>query len=102
MFKDNKFTVMAGGKEIICDVLFTFQSQETGKHYMAFTDHSKDREGNPSVFYATYDPDAEDISLTPIQSQQEWMMVRELMNGMMESTMEQIQKRMNSVRQEME
>ena len=45
-FQDNKFTVMAGGKEVICDILFRFQSQETGKHYMAFTDHSKDRSGN--------------------------------------------------------
>lgn len=102
MFKDNKFTVMAGGQEVICDVLFTFQSQETGKHYMAFTDHSKDRSGNPSVFYATYDPDAADISLAPIQSQQEWMMVRELMNGLMDDTMDTIQKKLDSVRQEMQ
>ena len=87
MFKDNKFTVMAGGKEVVCDVLFTFQSQETGKHYMAFTDHSKDRNGNSSVFYATYDPDAADISLAPIQSEQEWRMVRDLMNGLQEDTL---------------
>ena len=31
MFKDNKFAVMAGGKEIVCDVLFTHHSEQTGK-----------------------------------------------------------------------
>lgn len=99
MFKDNKFTVMAGGKEVICDVLFTFQSQETGKHYMAFTDHSKDRSGNPSVFYATYNPDAEDISLAPIQSEQEWRMVRDLMNGLQEDAVNEMRQKLMQAHQ---
>lgn len=94
MFKDNKFTVMAGGKEVICDVLFTFHSQETNKDYMAFTDHSKDRSGNPSVFYATYDPNASDISLAPIQSQQEWVMVRDMMNALQEDAMNEMRQKL--------
>ena len=98
-FQDNKFTVMAGGKEVVCDILFTFQSKETGKHYMAFTDHSKDREGNPSVFYATYDPDAEDISLAPIQSQQEWMMVRDMMQTLQEDAMNEMRKKLMEAHQ---
>lgn len=98
-FANNQFSVMAGGKEVVCDILFQFQSQETGKHYMAFTDHSKDREGNPSVFYATYDPDAEDISLAPIQSQQEWVMVRELMQGLQEDAMNEMRKKLMEAHQ---
>lgn len=98
-FQDNKFSVMAGGKEIVCDILFKFQSKETGKHYMAFTDHSKDREGNPSVFYATYDPDAEDISLAPIRSQQEWMMVRDMMQALQEDAMNEMRKKLMEAHQ---
>lgn len=101
-FQDNKFSVMAGGKEIVCDILFRFHSQETDKHYMAFTDHSKDRSGNPSVFYATYDPDAEDISLAPIQSQQEWMMVRDLMKGLSEDTENTLREKLMQARQDAE
>ena len=93
-FQDNKFSVMAGGKEIVCDILFKCQSQETGKYYMAFTDHSKDREGNPSVFYATYDPDAEDISLAPIETEQEWMMVRDLMKGLQEDALNEMKQKL--------
>lgn len=89
-FKDNKFAVMAGGKEIVCDILFTFHSQETGKHYMSFTDHSKDRNGNVNVFYATYNPDSENVDLVPIQTQQEWTMMRELMSGLGEDAQKEL------------
>lgn len=99
-FQDNKFSVMAGGREVVCDILFKFQSKETGKHYMAFTDHSKDRSGNPSVFYATYDPDAEDISLAPIQSQQEWLMVRDMMNALQEDAMNEMRQKLMQAHQD--
>ena len=83
-FANNKFSVMAGGKEIVCDILFRFHSDQTGKDYMAFTDHSKAKDGSVSVFYATYDPNAENIDLAPLQTEQEWFMVREIFQGMQE------------------
>ena len=84
MFKDNKFAVMAGNKEIVCDVLFTHHSEQTGKDYVAFTDHSKAPDGSASVFYATYDPNAESIDLAPIQTQSEWVMLREMFEQIQE------------------
>ena len=84
MFKDNKFAVMAGTKEIVCDVLFTYHSEQTGKDYVAFTDHSKAPDGSASVFYATYDPNAESIDLAPIQTQSEWIMLREMFEQIQE------------------
>ena len=84
MFKDNKFAVMAGSKEIVCDVLFTHHSEQTGKDYVAFTDHSKAPDGSASVFYATYDPNAESIDLAPIQTQNEWVMLREMFEQIQE------------------
>ena len=84
MFKDNKFAVMAGSKEIVCDVLFTYHSEQTGKDYVAFTDHSKAPDGSASVFYATYDPNAESIDLVPIQTQGEWTMLREMFEQIQE------------------
>lgn len=98
-FANNKFSVMAGGREVVCDILFKFQSKETGKHYMAFTDHSKDRDGNPSVFYATYDPEAEDISLAPIQSEQEWVMVRDMMNALQEEALNEMRQKLMEAHQ---
>ena len=34
------------GKEIECEVLFTFESDETKKNYMVYTDNTLDEEGN--------------------------------------------------------
>ena len=30
------------GKEIVCDILFTFDSDETKKSYIVYTDNSRD------------------------------------------------------------
>ena len=89
-FANNKFSVMAGGKEIVCDILFRFHSQQTGKDYMAFTDHSKAPDGSASVFYATYDPDAENIDLAPIQTQSEWIMMREMFEQIQEDAAREV------------
>ena len=94
MFENNKFTVKAGDKEIVCDVLFTYHSPETGKDYMAFTDQTKDRAGNVNVFYATFDPNAEEMAMAPIETQAEWTMVRDLMNGWSQNVKEQITQQM--------
>ena len=89
-FANNKFSVMAGGKEIVCDVLFTHHSELTGKDYVAFTDHSKAPDGSASVFYATYDPNAESIDLVPIQTEQEWMMMREMFEQIQEDAAREV------------
>ena len=34
------------GKEKECEVLFTFESEETNKNYMVYTDHTQDEAGN--------------------------------------------------------
>ena len=37
------------GQEVECEVLFTFESDETGKNYMVYTDNTVDEEGNTKV-----------------------------------------------------
>ena len=31
------------GEEVVCDILFTFDSEETKKSYIVYTDNSKDK-----------------------------------------------------------
>ena len=43
MENNNTFKVINDeGKEIVCDILFTFDSEETKKSYIVYTDNSKD------------------------------------------------------------
>lgn len=67
------------GKEVTCEVLFTFGSDTTGKDYMVYTDHSEDENGNTKVYASSYDPDDPESDLTPIESDVEWYVVRSIL-----------------------
>ncbi len=72
------------GEEVECQVLFTFDSKETNKSYIAYTDNSKDENGNVQVFASTYDPTGEDSKLEPIQTEKEWKIVETILNTIQE------------------
>ena len=72
------------GKEVECEVLFTFESDETKKNYMVYTDNTKDSEGNIKVYASIYDPDKPESELQPIESDKEWKII--------ETILEEIQK----------
>lgn len=76
------------GKEIECEVLFTFESDETKKNYIVYTDNSVDEEGNVRVFASIYNPDEPETKLLPIESDKEWKII--------ETILEELQNEANS------
>ena len=72
------------GEELVCDVLFTFDSDETNLSYICYTDMVKDKDGNTMVYAGTYDPTGEDNTIKSIQTDKEW--------GIIQATLEQIVK----------
>ncbi len=87
MDKKNKFTVIdKNGKEVECEVLFTFDSEETGKNYIVYTDNTKDVNGNVRVFASIYDPSKEDSELLPIKSQKEWKIIETILESIQEES----------------
>ena len=70
--KKNTFTIVNDeGKELECDVLFTFDSDETKKSYIVYTDNTTDESGSTRVYASIYDATGADKSLKPIESEQE-------------------------------
>ena len=69
------------GNEIIYDVLFTFESDETNKNYIVYTDNSKDEEGNIQVYASIYDPTGKDLNLYPIETDEEWQELSNILNS---------------------
>lgn len=87
MEQKNIFTVLnAEGKEIICEVLFTFDSEETNKSYMVYTDNTTDDEGNIKVYASIYNPQAENTELLPIETDREWKIVETILESIQEET----------------
>ena len=74
------FTVMNDeGKEVECEVLFTFESDETKKNYIVYTDNTKDDEGNTKVYASIYNPDEDQTKLMPIESEKEWKIIETIL-----------------------
>lgn len=67
------------GKEIECEVLFTFESDETGKNYIVYTDNTVDDDGNTMVYASIYDPDVDETKLTPIETDEEWRVIEKIL-----------------------
>ena len=84
------------GEEVMCDVLFTFDSEETKKSYIVYTDNSKDEQGNIQVFASIYDPKEEDQKLEPITTEKEWKVIETILNTLQEEIKKKIDGTANS------
>lgn len=67
------------GKEVECEVLFTFESEETGKNYIVYTDNTSDEEGNTKVYASIYNPDEDETKLLPIETDKEWRIIETIL-----------------------
>ncbi len=76
------------GKEVECEVLFTFESEETKKNYIVYTDNTTDEEGNTKVYASIYNPDEAETKLLPIETDKEWKII--------ETILEEIQSEANN------
>ncbi len=67
------------GNEVECEVLFTFESDETKKNYMVYTDNTTDESGNIRVYASIYNPDKPESELIPIESEAEWKIIETIL-----------------------
>ena len=89
MNKENTFTVIDDeGKEVVCEVLFTFESDETKKNYIVYTDNTLDSEGNVKVYASISEPEKENMELIPIESEREWKIVETILDSIQEENRE--------------
>lgn len=85
MDNKGKFTITnEEGKELECEVLFTFDSDEFKKSYIVFTDGTLDDNDNIKVYANTYDPSGEDINLGVIENDEEWKVIENLLASLQE------------------
>ena len=87
MNEENTFKIVdAEGKERVCEVLFTFESDETKKNYIVYTDNTKDHEGNVRVYASIYKVNKEKTELEPIETEREWKIVETILNSIQEES----------------
>ena len=92
MAKDGKLVIKNDKGEVMqCDVLFTFDSDETGKSYIAYTDNTKDENGNIKVYANIYDPNGESLKLEPITTDKEWKAINNILISVQEKVREVVE-----------
>ena len=74
------------GKEVECEVLFTFESEETKKNYIVYTDNTTDEEGNTKVYASIYNPNEEETKLLPIETEKEWKIIETILEEIQSET----------------
>lgn len=83
--KKNSFSMIdENGKEIVYDVLFTFESDETGKNYIVYTDNNRDEAGNIEVYASIYDPENPNSKLEAITTDKEWKVIETILETLQE------------------
>ena len=78
------------GKEVECEVLFTFESDETKKNYMVYTDNTTDEQGNTKVYASIYEPNQESTVLQPIGTEKEWKIIETILSELQAEAREQV------------
>ena len=87
MNEKQKFVVLdEKGKEIECEPLFTFESEETKKQYIVYTDNSLDKDGNVRVFASIYKITDKGKELLPIKSDKEWKVIETILESIQEES----------------
>ena len=74
------------GTEVECDILASFDCQDTGKTYVIYTDNENDENGNTQLFASIWDDSEEVPKLLEIESEEEWQMVDELLDRMIDAS----------------
>lgn len=83
---EGKFTILNDeGKEEEYDVLFTFESEETGKNYIVYTDNTLDDEGNTEVYASVFDPTGKNSKLQPVETDKEWKIIETILSEIQDS-----------------
>ena len=72
------------GNEVICDILCTFDSEETKKSYIVYTDNTKNEDGKVQVYASIYDPNDKEMKLEEIKSEKEWKVIETILQTLQE------------------
>ena len=76
---EEKIIIQKNGREIECDILFTFDSEDTDKAYIGYTDNSINENGRKNIYVSAYDPVMGYGTLEDIETEEEMAMINDVL-----------------------
>jgi uncharacterized protein YrzB (UPF0473 family) len=93
---EHQITVIdENGDEQLCEVLFTFESEDFGKSYVLYYPvGANDDEEEVEIHASSFAPseNGEDGELEPIETEEEWDLVEEMLNTFLDEEEEEEEK----------
>ena len=77
--ENDKITIEKDGKEVNCDILFTFDCDDTNKSYVGYSDNTIGDDGRKTVYVSSYNPTNEEIVLEDIDDPDELSMIQDVL-----------------------
>ena len=77
--ENEKIRLEVKGKEVEYDVLFTFDSEDTLKSYVGYTDHSIAANGRKNIYVSSYDPLSTEKVLEEVTDERELSMINDVL-----------------------
>lgn len=71
-------------------VLITLESEENNKSYIVFSDLEKNKEGSIEIHANIYEPDKDEFKLFPIETDEEWKMINNVVKSATEAVKEEL------------
>ena len=73
--EQDKIQLERNGETVECDVLFTFDSEDTMKSYIGYTDNTIAENGRKNIYVSSYDPFKPELKLENIKDDKELKMI---------------------------
>lgn len=77
--ENEKVLMMKDNQTIECDVLFTFDSEDTMKSYVGYTDHTFAKNGRKNIYVSSFNPLNPRVELEDIKDPLELEMINEVL-----------------------
>lgn len=84
---DNQITVIdEDGNEQLCEILFTFESEQFNKSYVLYYPIGAEEDENEEIeiLASSFTPGEDSGSLLPIETDEEWDLIEEMLNTFLE------------------
>ena len=86
---NEKITIEKNGKKIECDVLFTFDCEDTQKSYIGYTDHTIAANQRKNIYVSSYNPYGFDLELDDITDEKDLTMIEDVLNQLDQQSKEE-------------
>ncbi|MBR1936696.1 MAG: DUF1292 domain-containing protein [Bacilli bacterium] len=89
-FDGEKVILKKGDKEVSCDILFTFDCEDTMKSYIGYSNNEIASNDRKNIYISSYSPLSGDFKLHDISDQKEFDMILKVLENLSKDSEQEV------------